>query len=313
MAATFPVPGSFATPQIAINAIPNDLSGQGENKVIIDKGSRPGFTANGFSNESAIDFVSVVSKVGDEHKGIPGAGVKLTTQMSIGVGFFRCENIEVVTSSTPLNMLDSVGGAPNSTFINLMLETAAAGNDFGMRIQNLSDNCTFITSRVWNSGVEMSSNFGGWNCETGCTGIVFINCNGWGFPVNFFGGGGAGDTATCINCASRSNGSTPASVKAFRNIDTLTTCASHDNTGSAGLINLTDEQFGFVDEPNGDFHINSGSILNGAGTDQSGTFTEDIDLETIDTSDWPVGFDYLIPSDVGGGGGGVKVEVGVSL
>jgi len=48
----------------------------------------------------------------------------------------------------------------------------------------------------------------------------------------------------------------------------------------------------FVDEPNNNFHLASGSSLDGAGVDLSADFTTDIDGDTI-VAPWPIGFDYI--------------------
>ncbi len=61
----------------------------------------------------------------------------------------------------------------------------------------------------------------------------------------------------------------------------------------------------FVDAVNDDFHLASGSQLDGAGTDLSAIFTVDIDGDTI-TAPYPIGFDFIAA-------GGIIVSLGQGL
>ena len=60
-----------------------------------------------------------------------------------------------------------------------------------------------------------------------------------------------------------------------------------------------------------DYHIDKDSVLAGAGLDQSGIFTEDVDGDVIPTDDWPIGYDY--PFEVSVSGNAVSGNSGLSM
>ena len=59
-------------------------------------------------------------------------------------------------------------------------------------------------------------------------------------------------------------------TEAYSQATSITTCASNDTTGSAGLINLAADNILFSDASSGDFRPSTGSALLSAGTDMSG-------------------------------------------
>lgn len=72
-----------------------------------------------------------------------------------------------------------------------------------------------------------------------------------------------------------------------------TSSASDDAPGSNSVTGVASGDF--VDATNNDFHLASGSVLIGAGTDLSATFTTDIDGDTWPSgSAWDIGFDYYV-------------------
>jgi hypothetical protein len=80
----------------------------------------------------------------------------------------------------------------------------------------------------------------------------------------------------------------------------MTTCASSDATGSAGLQNIAANTTNFTNVTAGseDFHLPAGSALIDVGTDTSGdaaplNFTDDIDGVTR-TGTWDIGADEYV-------------------
>lgn len=94
-------------------------------------------------------------------------------------------------------------------------------------------------------------------------------------------------TVALTNCYSGGNG-----TDAYNGTITFTTCA-HDTatsfTGSTGSIAHSTDTFVNVTAGSEDYHLADGSALIDVGTDLSGTFTTDIDGDTIVT--WDIGAD----------------------
>lgn len=92
-----------------------------------------------------------------------------------------------------------------------------------------------------------------------------------------------GVTEQYTNCLGYNPGAT---YSDFTGTPSITTCASSDATGSAGLQSIADP---FEDAANDDYHLASDASIIGDGTDLSGTFTVDIDNETRVA--WDIGAD----------------------
>ena len=72
-------PTSYATIQAAIDAIPNNLSGQGVQTVQIDSGLySESLLIDGFSNASASNYVFLRAKPGHLHGGRHNKGVRVS-------------------------------------------------------------------------------------------------------------------------------------------------------------------------------------------------------------------------------------------
>jgi hypothetical protein len=103
-------------------------------------------------------------------------------------------------------------------------------------------------------------------------------------------------TWTLKNCYASSNGGS-----AYSGSPTLTTCASADTTGTAGLQSIaystsSGAYFTNVTAGSEDFHIGASSALINVGTDLSVTFTTDIDGTTRPTGagTWDIGADEIV-------------------
>jgi hypothetical protein len=101
-------------------------------------------------------------------------------------------------------------------------------------------------------------------------------------------------TTTAINCYSGNNTGADYSEEATATL-TLTTCYSEDGTEStttAAYSTSAGCYFTNITGGSEDYHTTSSSTLIGNGTDQSGTFTDDIDGDT--RSAWDIGADEFI-------------------
>ena len=125
--------------------------------------------------------------------------------------------------------------------------------------------------------------------------LLQVGANGYGIQVDTV------PVITIVNSYARA----ASGVEDYNNVDTLTTSASSDTTGSVGLQNVaystsSGAYFTSVTLGSEDFHItNTSSALYDAGTDLSSDFTDDIDGDTR-TGTWDIGIDN-IPTSGGGG------------
>lgn len=87
----------------------------------------------------------------------------------------------------------------------------------------------------------------------------------------------------CINCIAAQ------CSQDFFSVAGTTTCADDSGDETVQLDTTSNYVNEFVDAPNGDFHLVSGSGCRGNGTDESGVYTDDFDGET--RSAWDIGPD----------------------
>jgi len=281
----------FPTINAAIAAIPFNLLGKGKQEVIIDKGIFTGITplnlpSGSKINASPADFIEFKAAPGDEHKGIRGAGVVVD-----GIGGSNAGNVRV--PHTVIKDIEFKSG------------TGFAFN-FGASFVT-TERCLFSSTNTASFAVAM----GGGNVKAiACQ--YFQDSATSGLVLAFLDFGGTG-TAECINCvvdgaglgfffikttncvvAKERTGASPIG-NYFQSVAGGSNNASVDATapGAGSLINQDEvNDYKFTNLATGDFHIEDGSVLAGAGIDKSSDFLLDIDLETIDTTNWPMGIDF---------------------
>lgn len=313
MATTYAVPGVYSTITLAIAAIPTDLSGTGIHEIVIDKGLYiEDCVISGFTNASSSDRITVRAKTGDEHKGIYGAGVviqgvaAITTVASL-ISYSTFLNLEVndgLTHSFETGMGAFTNGISNNTIKNCLVQnrehsafsfqaTSASGNilincaanktcevgfqSFSSGSIDTAYNCTFDTS------IKGTRNASG----SGTLHVVNTVCIA---PICFDSGPHTGSN----------------------NVSTDSTAV-----GANSLINQTVNDMKFSNYAGSDYLLSAAdSILSGVGLDLSGTFTEDVQGQTIPTDDWPAGFDFFVSS--GGSaqlaqGSKTSIKIGISI
>jgi len=282
MAGTYLVKDTYATITLAIAAIPADLSSSpGVHEVIIEKDTyNETISITGFSNASSSDYIYIHAKNGDEHKGIFGTGV-IVDGIFIETQYNKFKDIEVVADGNTGIDLTHINAGFNE-FENILVKILTA--DLGFYSDDVTDSNYIYKCVFWdpnNLGTQGTGTGG--SIET----IIAKNCVCYGFNYGF---GGKIETTNCVAMAGRTQdyGNVPIGTSDYN--------ASSDNKapGTTVIHNLTAGQAAFKNVGTGDFHINLGSILKGAGTEQSSTFLKDIDSQAIDTNDWPIGIDYPV-------------------
>lgn len=202
------------------------------------------------------------------------------------------------------------------TVIGVQAQNTAAAGRYCFNV--LVGYCTLIGCIA--TGVQDTGDYyGGIRTGYDLSGIVVIKCLSVANTGNGFWGSGTNDR--WYNCVSVGNGQHGFAVEGYRTFNatncyaggngandcndseanttfSLTTCASEDGTFGASTIAYSTSSgayFTNVTAGSENVHISSSSSFVGAGTDLSGTFTTDIDGETI--TSWMIGCDQ--PSSSG--------------
>lgn len=286
MPSAYNVPQDYSSIQLAIDAIPNDLSALGLQEVLVSAGSySEALNIGGFANRDANNYVEIKAQSDSKHNGFFGTGVVLDAWPSVLNSYMRFTNIEF-----DLSAVYQIG-QPDITWENVIVKYNTTGDPIS--IAGGGERLTLIKFVLWNPG------FGAVGIRTltnqGANAPELHNCviRGYSQCYNFSSGGSNAKLYNCIAIAR-------AGDEGFKGGE-LNNCASNDNSGSVGLQNLTEEQFNFVSSATGDFHTQSGSVLIDAGdaTNTSAVMTTDIDGTTIPLDSWPVGYDYLVVASGG--------------
>ncbi len=312
MSTTYAVPSSYATITLAIAAIPADLSGTGIHEIVIDKGLYiEDCIISGFTNASSSDRIIVRAKTGDEHKGVYGAGVVIQgvgaiTTVSSLISYSTFLNLEVnegLTHSFETGMGAFTSGISNNTIKNCLVQN----RDTAFSFQAASSSGNILINCAANK-----------TCETGFTSFssgsidTVYNCI---FDTSIKGTRSASGSGTlhtvntvCISPICFDSGPHTGS----NNVSTDSTAV-----GANSLINQTVNDLKFSNYAGSDYLLSAAdSILSGVGLDLSGTFTEDVQGQTIPTDDWPAGFDFFVSS--GGSaqlaqGSKTSIKIGISI
>jgi len=206
----------------------------------------------------------------------------------------RLDGLQLGKSSSSSNTQPVVrvenSGLDNAFHISHCIIKQAGNNSFteaGIHINSADSKLKAWNCIIYGSGTNTNNN----NSAIAMGGnqtLEVYSCTLIGGQNGLYRGSG---TVTAKNCYARGN------AAAYSGTMTLTTCASADTTGSAGLQNIPHSTATFVSVTAGsqDYHLAVGSALLGAGTDTSGEaapldFAHDIDGQARSTP-WDIGAD----------------------
>jgi len=248
---------------------------QGVHEIVVEAATySESVTIGGHSNESSSDYIVLKAKSGDEHKGIFDSKVIVAGGIIINDAYTRVNDIQFNGQIKPQQsncIIKNVLGKANVSFL------FDADNHSGIRFE-----CCIAWSPSASNTYGFYFPWPGFGQNVQC-----YNCLAHGFASAFRYVG----VTNCVVLESRS-------LAAFSGNTNGDYNASWDTTapGANSIHNLTVGQAAFKDKDNGDFHIKLNSVLKGAGDPQIALFIQDIDLESIDGSDWPMGPDYPVPT-----------------
>ena len=303
---------TYATIQAAVDAIPGALGGTGIHTVEIYAGgvnvgdgyfydeevnALTGFS--GATNSNYIILQAMLNHNGQRNVGIivraPGGA---TSRCILGASYIRIIGLGLTFNSNVTEAgaygISSLNPAIyDKCIIYDMIRSAAGGINYGFNIGNGTvRNCAVINVTAA-SGIVYGIR------TNGTTTTAVDNCSILGLASpgsSAYGIIRISGTVTTRNCAV--GGVTGNVAVNYSGTQTKTYCISEDASagGGAGCLNNqdpdTDVKFANTTQGSEDIHLQSGSVAIGAGTDLSGTFTDDIDGDT--RSAWDVGADEVM-------------------
>lgn len=301
-----PSGGDYTTLQAAIaanaqNLVTNDkyldieISGDWSGGADTSSVSITGYTTD------STHYINIYTTSEARHKGLYSTSYyRLEVNNAFGSIFNIGENDVTVTGIQVKNTSGTTGDpyTPNAFHVNdgttrlLINKVIAIAPQIGIRINSFSGTQEIrnsISIATWNDSVRKGEGiFAGYGTATIRNTIGIHRGQGVGIS-----GSSAQGNITCVNCYARSS-----TGSAYSQIDTLTTSASSDTTGSAGLQNIaysisSGAYFTNVTAGSEDFHIGSNSALKDVGTDLSAAFTDDIDGATR-SGTWDIGADEFV-------------------
>ena len=219
--------------------------------------------------------VYFVAADGEEHNGNFGSGVHISSAdtyegtINVGISYLYLDGLSIFQDASNGLCLDTADGGTGSTFINLVCKS-----DSTQGINLVPDNINVYNSVCINCQFET----GGFN-----TGIVMKNCTavnhtaGYGFDIS--------NLVTMDSCLAYG---CQFDFRSDMNAATSTNCASEDSSakGTGAITGITSADFVNVA---GNVHarIKPDSVLVGAGTNNSSTYTDDVRGRTVET--WSIG------------------------
>ena len=269
----FPVGSTqiYTTIGAAFTAIPSNLTGEGIKRVVIDGEVFTETLTLTKSNPDSSNYVSIATATGDEHHGIPGSGVVITGGITVDTSYTQVRDIEINGTGNLFNINSNIDYVK---FIRCYAKSTS-GSSFGFRAGGTNTGCQWICCIGWTTSASWA------NFSTNLPNdTIAYNCVSIGGTLGF-------RRLTVYNCVEMGATTKYNSCSGDYNASDGTAAP-----GSNSIQNLTDVQANFIDKVNGDFHIGTDSILIDAGTNESGTFTKDIDEQTIQI--WMIGADYPI-------------------
>ncbi len=221
----------------------------------------------------ASNDITVRAATGEGHNGIEGAGFFLShsndNTIDIATSYVNLQNLEIVNTST---------GAARALFVNATIMGVIERCIFTSKTSN--SECVLlneiIEEGIFRNSLLFGSSATNFNSTCRINGSLIVMSN-----VTVIGGGGnsqrgfAGNSSdsTLTNCIAFNNGNNDYEGLAGT---TFINCASEDNTasGTGAITGVVEGDF--KDFAGGDYTPSVGGVLENAGVDLSGDFTDDI-------------------------------------
>lgn len=309
MSAIYDVPSVYATIGAALAAIPSNLSGQGEQEIVIEAGYYSEVVdITGFSNESSNDHIIVRAADGDESPGVLGGGVIVGSSVFNGDAFkvrshwAEIKNIEVDYNATVQRGFRQTS-AHNVTFLGCRANGGTGITADGFLISGNAKAINCISKSGTSSNAYGFNAFNS-NITFTCYNCIAYDCKRRGFREDQYA------TMVCYNCVAintTSGSDFDAAVTGNNNCSTDGSAPGVDSIINQTLASMNFVSYGV------DFHIDTDSILWNVGIDQSAVFTEDVDGNPMGDI-FPMGIHQPLASPFGGGGvGGGQLSLGLFL
>ncbi len=281
-------PTSYATIQQAIDAIPNNLSGQGVQTVQIDSGLySESLLIDGFSNASTNNYIVFKPTPGHLHQGRHTKGVRVSgtsnPMVDIWTPYTRFQDMVFIQSGTATSStLQARDAANGSLFERLII--VRNGNGF-IFINNAPASVTLRTSVL----ISNFSGAGTFNCVAIDAGSTVDNITVWtdgdrNGSSGCANGVGIGGTSKITNSVVFGPGASFSYTSSNTNSNYN---FSRDNTapGANSLKNFGSDTLHLADTVNWNLMIgdSSKSILTDAGLDKSAEFSVDLDSTCFGT------------------------------
>ena len=233
----------------------------------------------------ATRYIIIRPASGQGHNGTPGTGFRLAKSLTSdfsavfrnNVGYTRVEKLEVVQSSTSGSFRHAFILNGSNAVASGCLVSSKAGYGFSLSgFAVRAENC--LAYACSSAGFNFANNLGKvYNCvsagnTTGCnsdgSSVVVSNSVAYSNTAGYSGTWSASSTNNASSAASGAPGA-----------NAVYSVASSD----------------FANAASNNFHLSSGSVLRGAGTNLYSIFTTDIDGDMRPSSGaWDIGFDYYV-------------------
>jgi len=258
-----------------------DLVSDGDSHVLecyVGTTTTGGWQANGDLNDTttivgwtagASNTIKIKPAAGEGHEGVVGAGFLMYRAAGTGApillqqAYTTIEGFTLKNTTTGSGGALLIGGTVTAFLVDSMILDANGGSQYSL---NIGSGATLTDGEIRNSIIYNSSQNG-----------TMRNFASGGFDINncmFRGtGGNIVLAANCdlTNCVSMG----PSACYNASHYNSLTTCASQDLTGNITGVSISDG-VDFVEPSTDNYNVEAGGKLDGAGTDLSGTFTDDI-------------------------------------
>lgn len=235
------------------------------------------------STTSATNYLKITVPSADRHNGTISTGFKITGQWTLSTSYTIIEWLIITFTNNS-----------SSSYYTVNYQTGNTSSIIRRCIiYNCSNSGSGLASGVGGSGTSISvlnciaygNENQGFGFSNSSNTHNMFNCTAYGNAVGFAGGNG---TQVCKNCLAIGN-----TTADYSGIDSMTTSGAGDTTGTTDNLVAADE---FVDPTGGtpDFHLKSGALSIGSGTDLGSTDGVNVDIDSTTRVAWDFGADYYV-------------------